>query len=94
MALYVALIWGMHDEGGVPINDCVTGCTGGAPVGKSVVFSGDNYPVGIMEGILGSDNEGFEGESGLWARKKARAAAEPDDGGVIASDPALLGMCG
>ena len=94
MAFYVALIWGMHAEGGVPIDDCVTGCASGAPVGELVVCPGNNYPVGIVEGIFSIDNEGLEGKGGLWARKKACAAAEPDDRDVVASDPALFGMCG
>ena len=94
MAFYVALIWGMHDEGGVPITDCVTGCTGGAPVGKLVVCPGDNYPIGIVEGILSSDNEGLEGEGGLWAGEKACAAAEPDDWGVVAPNPTSFGQPG
>ena len=94
IALSVALIWGMHGEGGVSINECVTGCTGGAPVGKAIVFPGDDHPIGVVESILGGDNEGLEGEGGLGAGKKARAAAEPDDRGIVASNPTSFGTSG
>ena len=74
------------------IDECISGCSGGAPVGQAIVFAGDDNPVGVVESISGGDNEGLEGEGGLWAGEEACAAAESDDWGVVAPNPASFGQ--
>ena len=90
IALSVALVWGMHGGGGVLIDECMSGCSGGAPVSQAIVFAGDDNPVGVVESISGGDNEGLEGEGGLWAGEEACATAESDDRGVVAPHPAAF----
>ena len=90
IALSVALIWGMHGRGGSLIDECMSGCSGGAPVGQAIVFAGNDNPVGVVECIFGGDNEGLEGEGGLWAGEEACATAESDDRGVVAPHPAAF----
>ena len=74
------------------IDKCVSGCSGGAQVGLFIVFAGDDNPIGVVECILRGDNEGLEGEGGLWAGEEACAAAESDDRGVVAPNPAAFGQ--
>ena len=72
-------------------DECISGCSGGAQVGQFIVFAGDDNPIGVVECILRGDNEGLEGEGGLRAGEEACAAAESDDWGVVAPNPASFG---